>query len=68
MDSNAIVVTPCPTCGKPATVEPDLAGYGYFAACDDCYDGAPDAHCPIGHGRDAADAIEAWNDSVELRS
>jgi len=60
-----VIAKPCPICGQP----PKRDDWdGRTVTCTDCYDYAIDtgANIPIGWGRTLADAIEDWNDSLEL--
>ena len=54
----------CWDCDQLPSVEPDLAGYGYIVACDNCYDGAPDSTSrgDYGFGTNETAAVRAWNE------
>lgn len=63
--------SPCPSCGELPTVGPDLSGYVVHCFCENCYYGPGS---PIGAGlRTDADggawnAIDGWNDAIEMMS
>lgn len=45
-----------------------IRNFDWSAVDDDTYDGAPDAHSPIGHGATEADAIADLLERIEERS
>lgn len=64
---------PCPTCKR--IPEPDYDGYGVLIACDNCFDadcvGDPAEYVsrsPTGSGLTVAEAIEAWNERIEMEA
>lgn len=64
----------CPNCGESApTVSPICppipTTIRYQAACDECYDGAPDSGAAmraLGHGATEAEAIADWREVMEM--
>ena len=64
---------PCPKCKRPP--EPDYDGYGVLVACDNCYDadcvGDPAEYVsrsPAGSGLTVTEAIEDWNEQIEMEA
>lgn len=64
---------PCPTCKR--IPEPSSDGYGVTVACWNCYDadcvGDPAEYVtrsPTGSGLTVAEAIEDWNDRIEMEA
>lgn len=58
------MIPPCPTCHRPPKVK-DHGFNCFIIACDDCFDGAPDAGpqpCVAQVGRQSAE--DAWTDLV----
>lgn len=64
---------PCPTCQRIPT--PDYDGYGVSISCSNCYDadcvGDPAEYVsrsPSGSGLTVAEAIEDWNERIEMEA
>ena len=60
-------MTPCPRCNEQPVVHHDLAGYGYHATCENCYDGAPDAATrnELAFATTEAEAAIEWDRMVD---